>query len=199
MNLIDSNIMRRLEDQELDTAITNLNINTEERTIPEETLTLLRYLSMIKKEDCALIKAVFMKEEGIDTLRVINFMWPEGVRLLNRFNDVIYCDSMWNITQDSEFLLTIVVKDNDNKIRLAASAIAYGEREEAWQTFFAWVKKNVPSFDPKCIVTDGATYINRAYVEATGKHPVHIVCWWHKRKNARGKKGAQRLSKEFWE
>jgi len=192
MNLIDSNVMKKLEDQEVDTDVTNLKINTEDRAIPEETMTLLRYLSMIKKEDQALIKAVFMEEEGIDTLRVINFMWPEGVRLLNRFNDVIYCDSMWSITQDSEFLLTIVVKDNENNIRLAASAIAYGERKEAWTTFFAWVKENVPSFDPKCIVTDGATYINSAYVEATRMNPVHLVCWWHRKKTAQGKKGARR-------
>ncbi len=193
MNLIDSNSMKKLEEQEVDTDVTNLNINTEDRTIPEETMALLRYLSMIKKEDRALVKAVFMEEEGIDTLRVINFMWPEGVRLLNRFNDTIYCDSMWSITQDSEYLLTIVVKDNENNIRLAASAIAYGERKQSWITFFAWVKENVPSFNPKCIVTDGATYINSAYVEATRNNPVHLVCWWHKKKTAQGKKGAQRI------
>ena len=58
---------------------------------------------------------------------------------------------------------------------MAASAIAYDERKQAWITFFAWVKKNVPSFNPKCIVTDGATYINSAYVEATDNHPVLLV------------------------
>ena len=73
---------------------------------------------------------------------------------------------------------------------MAASAIAYDERKQAWITFFAWVKKNVPSFNPKCIVTDGATYINSAYVEATGNHP---VCWWHRQKTTQGKKGAQRI------
>ena len=161
IKLIDSKNIKKLEEQEVDTDVTNLNITTEERTIPEETMTLLRYLSMIKKEDHALIKAVFLYG---------------GVRLLKRFNDFIYCDSNWSISQDSEFLLTIVVKDNENNIRLAASAIAYGERKQAWLTFFAWVKENFPSFNPKCIVTDGATYINSAYVEATGNHPVHLVC-----------------------
>ena len=64
-------------------------------------------------------------------------------------------------------------------------------------SFFAWVKDdNVPSFNPNCIVTDGATYINHAYVESTGNKPLHIVCWWHKFKTAKGRKGYQRYLKQ---
>ena len=51
---------------------------------------------------------------------LITFVHPQGVQLLKIYSDVVFCDSMWNLSQGGEFMLTIVVVDNENKLRMAA-------------------------------------------------------------------------------
>ena len=53
----------------------------------------------------------------------------------------------------------------------------------------------VPEFSPKCIVTDGALYIDDAFKEAVGKHARnahHIVCWWHQHENVLKRTGIRK-------
>jgi len=54
------------------------------------------------------------------------------------------------------------------------------KKKTHWQTFFRWVKECVPSFDPDCVVSDGADYIHTAFNEAVKPKVLHAICWWHK-------------------
>ena len=57
------------------------------------------------------------------------------------------------------------------------------------------MKSVVTDFNPKCIVTDGALYIDDGFKEAIGKEArdaVHIVCWWHQRENVLKKIGIKK-------
>ena len=145
---------------------------------------LLLLLSLIREEDNAHVKAFFKTDKKGDTvLSVITFMWPTGESLLSTHADVIYCDSMWGTEQRGSKLATVVVVDHDDAIRLAAAAIMDNETAEAWGIFFNWVKECVPTFCPKCVVTDGAAFIFSEFEEyvKTPSTTEHISCWWHQR------------------
>jgi len=129
-------------------------------------------------------------------LSVVTFMWPQGESLLKTHSDTIYCDSIWGVEQTGSKLATIVVIDCDNKIRLAASAMMLSESASAWGLFFKWVKECVPSFCPKCIVTDGASFIFSEFQKAINPSKVtHITCWWHKKNTLTKKYGGGTFTK----
>ena len=46
--------------------------------------------------------------------------------------------------------------------------------------FFTWVKRCVPQFNPKCFVSDDASYIHSAFDKCINPSAFHISCWWHK-------------------
>ena len=204
---IDSSVKDRVSKQTIDPQVTDLDLSNfsldssqedsdelqrAKTMLPNEPKWILQYLSMIKEEDGAYAKACFVKELGFDTLQSIHLMWPSGFDLLSKFGDVIFCDSMWNASNNGEYLLTIVVIDNENKLRLAAASVAYQENEETWKSFFSWVKTTIPAFNPKCIVTDGASYIPKAFEESIGR-AVHLTCWWHQREASKRKKGERKF------
>ena len=87
---------------------------------------------------------------------------------------------MWDCDSEKDFLLTIVVIDKDYKLRLAAAALSTRENEEPWKMFFTWVKRCVPQFNPKCFVSDDASYIHSAFDKCINPSAFHISCWWHK-------------------
>ena len=126
----------------------------------------------------------------VKSVSLVTLMWPKGKQLLETHSDAVYCDSLWSVGGDGNFGLTIVVMDNQGCPRLAAVAIATHERTETWSTFFNWVKECVPNFKPRCIHTDGASYIKTAFTEGTQLTSTqHINCWWHEKKTVRRKWG----------
>ena len=140
-------------------------------------------LSYIQRNDNARAKA-FFEVQGKERLclSMMTFIWPEGMNLLRTHSDVIFCDSMWNINEDGDHILTIVVVDKEENLRLAASAIAFRENLPSWEQFFGWVKECVEEFPTKCqcIVTDGADFIHTAFVKAVKPKVLHVSCWWHR-------------------
>jgi len=125
-------------------------------------------------------------------------MWKEGKRLLSSHGDVLYCDSMWNVSRNGYYALTIVILDENYTIRLAAMSITKKERKVSWSFFVEWVKYVVPSFKPSVVVTDGASYIDKSFTSAIGSSATHIVCWWHRRQNAVNKAGVKKkLAQKF--
>ena len=75
------------------------------------------------------------------------------------------------------FALTIVVQDENCNIRLACMSITKAEKKVSWKNFFQWVKSVVPTFNPDCIITDGASYISKSFQSVVPSDTVHIVCW----------------------
>ena len=195
-------ILRQLKEQTVDQSVTDLKLDDINNIgIPEDTMQLLKLLSLIKKEDKANVKAFFRPDEkGEMALSVIGFMWPHGASLLATHADTIYCDSIWAAERQGRKVATIVVTDRDNNLRLAAAALMRRETSEAWQLFFSWAKECVPSFSPDCIITDGASCIYSEFKKAIvpeGKNVTHITCWWHKKKTLTRKYGGGSFTKSI--
>jgi len=154
---------------------------------------ILKYLSFLKEEYNAeaLVSFVEKKEQKGSFLWMpgdvssLNLMYKDGKALLSTHSDVIFCDSLWNVSTCGYFGLTIVVVDENYRIRLAAISITNAENQESWRKFFSWVKGLVPRFNPQCVVTDGAPYIYGGFTDVMGDKAQHIVCWWHLREIAR--------------
>ena len=100
-----------------------------------------------------------------------------------RHSDVIWCDSLWSISQDIDNLQAIVIMDKHSKNQLTAMCLVVKESTLSWFHFFSWVQHQISSFKPQCVVTDGAAGIYNAFKQATSTTPFHIVCWWHKAHN----------------
>ena len=125
-------------------------------------------------------------------------MWKEGKKLLSTHGDAIFYHSMWNVSRNGYYILTIVVQDRNRKIRLTAASLTKAEKKVSWTSFFDWIKQIVPSFNPKCIVTDGATYIESSFSSVLGPGARHIVCWWHQRQNVMKKIGICKRKMARW-
>jgi len=159
-----------------------------------ETALVLRYLSHLHRHEKAEAFAAFeLGGDGVVRLCNLNFMCESGMKLLNTHSDVIFCDSMWCCCNLGFKLLTIVVIDMNGDIRLAAVSMVEEENEDTWRSFFVWVKDKVPGFKPQTVVSDDASYIFKGFKSAMGrKDTLHIVCWWHQRKNVLKDKGRKR-------
>ena len=163
--------------------VSNLQVDeVGSKKAPNEAYRLLQLLSYIERNDNARARAFFETQGERRCLSMLTFIWPEGINLLRTHSDAIFCDSMWNINEDGDHILTIVVVDKEEKLRLAASAIAFRENLPSWEQFFCWVKECVPEFTDKCqcIVTDGADFIHTAFVKAVKPKVLHVSCWWHR-------------------
>ena len=190
-NTLDQKRDEHIAEKDIDWSVTSLS-NPEkgglekqyskESLFPPETSSLLKFLSLIKAEDNAY--TFFEIKRDDPTIATVNFMWPEGAQLLATHSDVIFCDSMWDCNSEKDFLLTIVVIDKNYKLRLAAAALSTRESEEPWKMFFSWVKRCVPEFNPKCFVSDDASYIHSAFDKCINPSAFHITCWWHKSKRS---------------
>mgnify|MGYP004703151233 FL=1 len=126
-----------------------------------------------------------------------HIMWGGSQDLLRTHSDVIFCDSIWNVSKEKDRLLTIVVIDSDYKLKLAAMSLVHNEKEQDWENLFFWVKQKIPSFSPKCVVTDGASYIMSGFRNAVDCGAQNIVCWWHQSKNCEKSKGHDRFLKSI--
>ena len=173
--------MDRINSQEPDFSLTNLSeFHFQMEGLPDETLLIIKYLSYLKKTDGLESLMVFHKERNGDVfLSQIHFMWPQGHELLKTCGDVIFSDSLWNVSYDSDFLLSIVVVDKNYELKLASFSLATSENKETWREFYRWVKEKVPEFAPKCVTTDGADYIYHGFRDATGTTPLKVNCLWH--------------------
>jgi len=160
--------------------------------INEEMLEILRYLSMLRAKERLEARVTFQRSLAVTEVTSINLMWNAGKSLLSTHSDVIFCDSIWGVSDNVYNALTIVVIDENNDIRLAAISLTKREEKVRWKSFFLWVKSIVPSFNPKCIISDGAAYIYNAFSEVMGFEAVHVTCWWHLRENVKGQDGLDR-------
>ena len=178
------NLMRIAANEDVRPGVSSLppeQVGTKEE--PTEAYRLLQLLSYFERKDQAHAKAFFeYNEKERLCLSMMCFMWPEGINLLKTHSEAIFCDSMWNVNEDGDHILTIVVVDKEEKLHLAASAIAFRENEVSWTHFFGWVKECVKEFDPQCIVTDGAKYIHQAFAKSVKEKVFHASCWWHRNK-----------------
>jgi len=138
----------------------------------EEVSDILRYLSSLHRKNELEAFVTFTRDEVTSILQVssINMLWKEGeTLLLESHSDVIYCDSIWNVSKNAYYGITIVVIDENSDIRLAAFSLVSREFLDSWHSFFMWVKTVVPSFNPDTIVTDGALYINDGFKKVVPK------------------------------
>ena len=149
----------------------------------------LLYLSSLHRKndvDCFVHFKLNVKRPEVVT---ICLMWPIMKKFLSSHADVIFCDSIWNISFGGYHLLTIVILDDNFRLRLAAMCIVKEETGETWKEFFSFVKQRVPSFNPQCVISDGAAYIRSAFRDVMGSSATYIICWWHRRKNLSFKQG----------
>ena len=182
-SIVNREILTRIEGEKMDESVTNIEEVGAEPD--DEVNTIMKYLATLKHQFQYDVDMKFVRNENGAEVKYINLMSPEGHDLLRTHGDVIFCDSMWNVSCNGYFALTIVVVDENRKLRLAAICLSKEEKKESWTSFFEWVKITVPEFNPDCIVTDGAKYIDTSFNSVMGTHAVHIICWWHQRENIR--------------
>ena len=146
-------------------------------------MTMIKYLTLEKEK--GLLSEMIFRSDGEQKVEwcATHIMWGGGQDLLRTHSDVIFCDSIWNVSKEKDRLLTIVVIDSDYKLKLAAMSLVHNEKEQDWENLFFWVKQKIPSFSPKCVVTDGASYIMSGFRNAVDCGAQNIVCWWHQSKN----------------
>ena len=191
-------LLTQIKNKQPDLSLTNLKaMSPETNTISEETMSMIKYLSL-EKDKGLLSKMVFRGdgEQGV-VWCATHLMWEGGQTLLKTHSDVIFCDSMWNVSKEKDRLLTIVVIDSHYKLKLAAMSLVHQEREQEWENLFLWVKQCVPSFSPKCVVTDGASYIMSGFNNVIPCGVQNIVCWWHQSKNCEKSKGKDKILKSI--
>jgi len=161
--------------------------------VNEEMLEILQYLSMLRAKEGLEAQVVFERSLAVTEVVSINLMWNAGKNLLSTHSDVIFCDSIWGVSDNIYNGLTIVVVDENNDVRLAAISLSKREEKVRWKAFFLWVKSVVPNFNPRCVISDGAAYIYNAFCEVMGSGAVHVTCWWHLRQNVKGQDGLDRV------
>ena len=144
---------------------------------------LIKLLTAFKNSDNATVFAHFQTEaNGIQVLSHVCLMGATQRIKMTTHSDCIFCDSMWKVEQGGANLLTVVVINEHNRPVLGASCFATQETKEAWTTFFNWIKSVVPSFNPLCVATDGASYIFDAFKNAMPDSTAkNMVCWWHRK------------------
>jgi len=193
---IDDDFMKSSLSKEIDKDISNLE---SFEVVPDTELgRILRFLSLLKEKEHFDIEVKLEKCAKQVELVSIYVMWPEGKKLLESLSDAVYCDSMWNVSCNSYFALTIVVVDENYKLALTTLCLTKKEKKMAWEDFFRWVKGRVPAFNPKCLLTDGAEYIDTSFDAVMGSSHRHIVCWWHQQENMKAKCGCnQTLRKKL--
>ena len=171
---------KQIEGQKPDDSITNLgDFGFTSEDLPKETCWILKLLSLLKKQDGLQTFMLFKKGKTDVELVQIHFLWPKGADLLQTHGDVVYSDSLWQVSKDNDFLLTMVVIDQNNNLKLAASSLSTVESKDSWFNFYKWVHSKVPMPNPICLSTDGVLYIYKAFVEATGITPLEVHCLWH--------------------
>ena len=193
---IDAKFQELLKNQEILETISNLSGYREQGLVPqldEETNNVLLYLSYLKQRGQAETFVDFFPKNGQLEVTSIYVMWKDGKRLLSTHSEAVYLDSIWNANANGYFAQTIVVQDENTNVRLTAICITKKEMRESWYRFFKWVQGVVPTFNPRCIITDGASYIGNSFKEAITSDVVHIVCWWHQRETTRGNYTGQKL------
>lgn len=80
--------------------ITNLDaIKPVTNTISEETLMLIKY-PLFEEDKGLLNEIVFKNREQNVVWCVAHLMWECGQVLLKSHSDVIFCDSIWNISKE---------------------------------------------------------------------------------------------------
>jgi len=188
---IDAKFNQLLKKQKIIDGVSNVR-SFQEAKLDEETKQVLLFLSYLKKKGYADTFAQFEQQHGVVELIAINIMWKDGKRLLSTHSDAIFVDSMWNVNVNGYFALTIVVQDENTNIRLTSICIAKDESKYSWSTFFSWVKLRVPSFNPQCIITDGASYIGNTFKDVVAPDVHHVVCWWHQRETLKGNYSEQK-------
>ena len=167
-----------------DLSLTNLEtLKPVACTISEECMTMIKYLTLEKEK--GLLSEMLFRSDGEQKVEwcATHIMWGGSQDLLRTHSNVIFCDSIWNVSKEKDHLLTIVVIDSDYKLKLAAMSLVHNEKEQDWENLFFWVKQKIPSFSPKCVVTDGASYIMSGFRNAVDCGAQNIVCWWHQSKN----------------
>ena len=176
---------------EIDKSLTNYEAvsGKEIGTDPsiEKLMRLLSYLHVKTQLECYL---EFTKDEAGNVIFfALKLMWPIHKQRLERFNDVIFCDSLWN-TCCGNHMLTVCIVDDSYHSKLAGCTITSVESTESWLSFYLWLKEKVPTMKPNCVFTDGATYIYKAYQSAfPEQQTVHMICWWHQQQNVERRKG----------
>ena len=135
-SLIDDDFANNLKDQHISETISNCEQVAVKPN--DEVELIMRYLSYLKEHKQVEAYMTFAESDASTRMEVssINMMWNEGKRLLTTHSDVLFCDSMWNVSFNGYFVLTIVVVDENYDIRLAALSIVRKERKDSWKSFY---------------------------------------------------------------
>ena len=113
-----------LSKQEPDFRLTNLSsLTTDLSTVSKEAVELVTLITYMVQKKGAAAWVVFEKiTPKCITLSEIHLMWKHGAELLRTHSDVIWCDSLWSVSQDGDNLQTIVIMDKHSKLQLKPCA-----------------------------------------------------------------------------
>ena len=152
---------------------------------------LVKTLTALHSQDQATVYGEFERAEtGVVLPKQLYFMWPFQKQRMVTHADCIMCDSLWKAEKGGSFLLAVVVVDEHSHALLGAACIAVEEGHDAWCDFFKWIQQRVSTFNPMSIITDGASYIAKAFADATGNtHACHLICWRHRQVEAKRRRG----------
>jgi len=94
------------------------------------------FLEKIRVEDGVDYNVTYKDSVKGREVDAIMLMWPIGKRFLATHSDSIYCDSLWNVSVNGFACMTIVIDDDNDRLRLTCVCLAKSEEKEAWQNFF---------------------------------------------------------------
>ena len=125
---------KELSEQEPDFKLTNLdNFSVDVRNASKGAVELLKLVTFLVQRTSASAWVVFeaTNPKSVE-LAEVHLMWKEGAQLLSTHGDIIWCDSLWSVSQDGDNLQTIAVMDKHSKLQLAVMCLVVKESTQSW-------------------------------------------------------------------
>ena len=159
------------------------------------------YLELVKQQKENPTLHVDTRFEGQDN-HLVGLCWmrPNQQQLWARFHDVILLDTTAKTNRYSMILCVVVLVDNHNRSRLAATAIVSDETKDTFTWLFESINKATGGLAPRLLYTDADPAMIAA-VNSSWPNTKHHFCLFHIRKNLEkhllGKFGSEKWSKFF--
>ncbi|XP_060669827.1 protein FAR1-RELATED SEQUENCE 5-like [Ziziphus jujuba] len=145
----------------------------------------------LKGQDAELLKEYFLTEQEKDPCfffkidvdddgKLKHCFWADLVsrRAYGCFGDVVVFDTTYNTNQYGMILASLVGVNNHGQMMLFACAFLSDEKTESFVWLFELLKDNMPTNNPKMIITDQDPAMKKAIVQSL-PNTFHRYCSWY--------------------
>ena len=141
------------------------------------------YLALMNQQQENPTFHVDARFEGQDN-HLVGLCWmrPSQQELWARFHDIILLDTTAKTNRYSMILCVVILVDNHNRSRLAATAIVSDETKDTFSWLFTSLSKATGGLTPSLLYTDADPAMIAA-INSTWPTTKHHFCLFHIRKN----------------